>query len=435
MPGTLAKLGWLDNLRLNLFHALPLFLLGLFKRCPFFSWLFVRLGIHPYNPRWGQRLRRRYGSNYLHARILFRPTLLVLDPEGIARVLERSPSVYGESALKVRGMSHWQPGAVTISEGARWQQRRAFNEAVLSTGQAIPPQAKAFLHAAHEAVEEAVPTTWRNLSRIHDALAQRVVFGAASEAHGAAFQSLWALMNQANRLLWLKPNRHFARLMATTRQAVQHPEGDGLTARCPHAPQDPKTGPEHQVPHWMFAIGNTLAENVIRALWLIASHPQAERKVRAELDGKDLMDPEQVAGLTYLEGCIQEAMRLYPTTAVIARRMRRRDSLGGQEVAPGTQVLIPNNFLHRDAETVEDADAFRPERWPEAADDYRFNPLSHGPKGCAGRELVLFLAKALVAVLLRRHRIQVRRPVIDPARPLPLGNDSFRIELTLGDAG
>ena len=83
---------------------------------------------------------------------------------------------------------------------------------------------------------------------------------------------------------------------------LRDPEPGSLLARFADAPQTDRTRIVHQIPHWMFAMRDTLATNVYRALAVIAAQPEIERRALEDLEGP------------YLEGCLQEAMRLWPTT-------------------------------------------------------------------------------------------------------------------------
>jgi len=102
----------------------------------------------------------------------------------------------------------------------------------------------------------------------------------------------------------------------------------------------------------MFAMGDTLAINTARALALICAHLPAEERVGEELAQADLASPEGSISCRYLEGCVQEAMRLWPTTPILVRETVKEDVLGGATIPAGTQVIIINSFNHRDRETV-----------------------------------------------------------------------------------
>jgi cytochrome P450 len=177
---------------------------------------------------------------------------------------------------------------------------------------------------------------------------------------------------------------------------------------------------------------DTLAINCLRALALVASHPEQGLRADEEVAALGSGGPSSaadVAGLDYLEACLQEAMRLWPTTPMLSRETVREVEWNGATVPAGTQVLIVNVFHHRDRETHDFADRFAPEEWLEgdAASDWSFNHFSHGPQGCVGAGLALFVGKAVLATLMARRRISLLEPDLDPQRPLPHMLDFFRL--------
>src|ERR687894_3264423 len=78
---------------------------------------------------------------------------------------------------------------------------------------------------------------------------------------------------------------------------LREPEPGSLVARFAEAPQSDRTRVVHQIPHWMFAMRDTLATNSYRALAAIVASDELERRVREELDDADLSDPSALAGL------------------------------------------------------------------------------------------------------------------------------------------
>jgi cytochrome P450 len=156
-------------------------------------------------------------------------------------------------------------------------------------------------------------------------------------------------------------------------------------------------------------------------------------RARAELsEAGDLSDPEAVDGLRLLGGCLQEAMRLWPTTPLLARETTCPVTLAGTPLDEGTQVMIMNTFNHRDAEQIPDAHRARPERWMDGAErDPRFNHLSGGSQYCPGVPLVLLLGKAVLARVLERLTLELRAPALDTSGDLPHMLDFFAIELAV----
>lgn len=196
-----------------------------------------------------------------------------------------------------------------------------------------------------------------------------MVFGDSARDDEELSERLGALMSRANALP-SDPPEELSAFEAAIERYVDSAEEGSLVGLFADAPADARTKPAGQVPHWFFATQDTLAINSLRALVLIASHPLQHARVREELGGGGDVEPlkaEQVGGLTYLE----------------------------------------------------------------AAKEWTFNHFSHGPQGCPGAGLALFLGKALLAGVLLRSEPRVSQPALDPERPLPHLLDFFRVRVAL----
>lgn len=422
-PNAAPRINRRDNFRFNAFQIVPHFLRGMFAIRPGWSRLLDRRHPDPRGIRLVRELRRRYGSDYLWLKVLGKPTLLVLDPEGIRHVLDAPPWAYGPPDLKVRGMSHFQPDAVTVSSGDDWTRRRAFNAEVLATGESIHPSAFGFLKVVQAAVASMTSTdgatvAWTGIHLAFRRITAGVVFGPGVEAE-SVLDRLDALMKRANRVAGRSDTAERRAFHDEIRERISDPEAGSLAAAaCPHLEPDDPLPVAGQIPHWLFAMKDTLAANCTNALALIAAHPHVQEQARAEVATTDLSDPAAVDGMAYVEGCLRDAMRLWPTTPVIVRKALKDDALAGHIVPSGSQVMIHNGFNHRNPDAMTDPDAFHPEAWQQGVWDYRFNPMSNGPQACAGRELVLLLGKAVLGRFLEGHRWRLSHPSLDPARPI-----------------
>ena len=421
-----------DSLLYTLLHTVPYFTQGIFTRSRFWVGFWSRVHPDPMAVRFISYLRRKYKSSYFY----LARSLVVLDLEGIKHVLDNSPAIYADARLKRQGMSHFQPGAVTISRGDEWADRRRFNEGVLDTPHALHHDADRFLDVIRRevaAIQQALgpQLTWHDFDALFEKITLQVIFGTRARSDATVIARLKKMMREANRVFALWKSRHFDAFYRQVSGYLHDPEPGSLAAACAQTPSSDLTRVENQVPHWMFAMAETLATNTARALSLIAAHPQAEDRVRAELSEADLSSAQGIRGLTYLEGCIQEAMRLWPTTPMLARETVSADELGGAVIPAGTQVLILNSFNHRDRETFPLADAFTPEQWVDgrAQADYRFNHVSNGTQVCAGVHLLLFVAQAVLATLLSTDRFVLTKPALDPSRPLPYTFNYFNLVL------
>jgi cytochrome P450 len=433
-------LSFFDNLIFNALYSIPSYLQGLFTRSRFWVGLLARVQIDRLAVRFVSRLRVRYGAKYFFARVGGSPALLVLDHSGIQHVLARSPFLYGDAVSKHRGMSHFQPGAVTISRGEEWEDRRRFNEAVLHTGQADHPLGGRFLEVIQRSVSEVHKEAggrlyWKHFDELFEQIAAGIIFGVDAQKGRPLFDRLTRMMQESNRVFALRKSEHFDVFYEGIRSQLAIPVAGSLASLCPHAPSSEKTRAENQIPHWMFAIRETLAINTARALALLASHPDQEERARKELEGGGDITAQRIHDLRYLEGCVQEAMRLWPTTPFIAREALGEEVIEGSSIFPKTQVLILNTFNHRDPETSVVANAFHPEQWLDGPPALPFNHLSGGPQVCAGKDLALFIAKAVLAALMQRGRYTLERPKLVPGRPLPAMFNHFRLSLRVDKRG
>jgi cytochrome P450 len=423
-----------DNLVFNLGYLIPLGLQGSFTRNRRWVGIVARLHPDPAAVKLVTRLRATYGSEYLYLRMLKTKTLLVLDPAGVQRVLERSPDIYADGKPKRDGMRVFQPHAVTISRGEDWQDRRRFNEAVLGFGCPVHPNAESILQAIHQ--EVAVERkrldgawTWEHFDALFGRITRRVIFGDQARDDTTVTDLLHKLLMQANRPIKPKRSLYFGPFFRRLDGYLKRAEPGSLAARCHQVVSTRQTRIDNQLPHWMFAMWETLASNTARALAAILSHPQVEQRVRHELAGANLTTPDGIAGLRYLGACIQDAMRLWPTTPMLVRETIAPDTLGGETIPSGTQVLIWNSPNHRDPTRYPFADAFAPDAWAQGRPSVLFNHLSSGPQVCAGIDLLMFIGRAVVASILVDTRLTPRQPRLDPDNPLPYAFDHFKVEL------
>jgi cytochrome P450 len=381
-------------------------------------------------------LRRKHGGQGV--RLLGGRMVVVWGPEAIREVLDQSADVYAsDSGAKGKGMSHFQPDALTISRGEAWRDRRAFNEFVLAASERVHPLAERFLGVVADEVDRLAlgsSLQWESWERLFDHLTLRVIFGDRARQDQELTALLERLMGEANRLVGLDPSDDYYEFYGRLERQLIDPEPGSLLSRFAQAPQSDLTRVVHQIPHWMFATRDTLGANTYRALGVIVADPAVERRVREELEGVDLADPGAVDGLRQLEGCLHEVMRLWPTVPLLARETTRETVLAGERLEEGTQVMILNTFNHRDPDGVRDADRLDPERWAGDQHDYRFNHLSNGTQDCPGGPLVLLLGKAVVGRMLERYRLSLDQPALEPGRGLPHMLNFFEMRFGLTPA-
>jgi cytochrome P450 len=254
-------------------------------------------------------------------------------------------------------------------------------------------------------------------------MVRRVVLGDAARDDSETSDLLTTLRMNAN-WAFAHPRRDKVRaaFFGRLRRYLRDPEPGSLAGLMAAAPESEATEPEQQVPQWLFAYEST-ALAAFRALALLASHPgHAERAAReAETGPPDL---------PFLRACVQESVRLWPTTMTILRDSTRRTTWAGESLPAGTGFLIHTPFLQRDDETLPYADSFEPGVWLDGTAEraWAVVPFSAGPGECPGRNLSLLSASHFLAALLRACDFRQDtglRP--SPDRPLPRTLSPFRL--------
>ena len=439
MPRDFPHASTVEGVRFTAQVVLPNVIQGLFRRRRRAVAVAKRLGVDGQAVGLIAGLRRRHGPGPIWIRAVKDEALLVTSRDDVRRVLEGAPHPFAaDPEAKKRGMAHFQPDALTISRGPLWEKRRRFTEAVLDTGQPQHRLAGRFRSVVGEEAAALLSTRggrleWDPFNDAVRRVTRRVVLGDRARDDEEVSDLLGKLMDEANGLP-SKHSEHFEPFMARIREYVSAAEEGSLAGLTAEAPADEETRAEGQLVHWLFALGDTLAINAFRALALIASHPRQRAAVEEELGSADLAEAPGIVGLSYLEACLEEAMRLWPTTPLLSREAVEDVEWDGAVIPAGTQVFISNLFNHRDSETHDYANRFEPEAWTEgdAGDDWSFNHLSHGPQGCPGAGLALFVGKALLADLLTQRRLELLAPKLDPERPLPHSLDFFEVRFELG---
>src|SRR5207248_8519590 len=179
---------------------------------------------------------------------------------------------------KRKGMSVFQPDAVTISRMPEWAARRWFNDLVLK-GAVEHPLDDHFLAVVRDEVGRwhargTGRLTWADLQELFDRVALRVAFGDEARGDRAVLDALDALMTRANRVLFRRRSaRAFDALYAGIRKYLDAADPNSLAGLAAHVLRTPALwpgnevpprrtiSPESQVPHWLFAMQDTLAAN------------------------------------------------------------------------------------------------------------------------------------------------------------------------------
>ena len=400
-----------DTLRVQLFVSVPTFLLGVVAANRWFQGWFSRCGAGRPTMRFLRGLRQKYGSDHLWLWFPPRRTLLVLAPQSMDAVLF-SDATAADPVLKKRALSRFIPEALVISSGDEWRDRRRFNERVLDLGHLHRYSAE-FTQIVVREVNAFAPRgarelRWADFQALGERISQQVIMGTGQVSPEMAAQ-LARLVRCSNflsrstvsfsdfyaqidgHLTGRKARESRACLMADSSAALRLRDATDST----------------QVPaqsgFWFFVLKDALELHVARTLALIAAHPWVQTRVRQEVRAAGALTSQAIDGLTYLDTCIREQLRLWTPVPLLLRRAVRSFSLLDQiPIEAGQQVLMHAGFYHRDDRIFgECADRFSPDRALSSAFPATYF-FSGGRQSCAGRSLVVFLLKATLAQLLSR---------------------------------
>jgi cytochrome P450 len=165
----------------------------------------------------------------------------------------------------------------------------------------------------------------------------------------------------------------------------------------------------------LFLAGHeTTSLALAHTIYLLAKHPEIERRLASELDevlAGRLPTVEDVKSLRYTKQVLDESMRLYPPAWATGREVSRDVEIAGYRIPAGAQLLLSQWLVHRDARFFPDPEAFDPDRWlPERAKllpRYAYFPFGGGPRVCIGNHFAMLEATLILAVLMQRHHFEL----------------------------
>ncbi|KAF9029929.1 cytochrome P450 [Hymenopellis radicata] len=165
-----------------------------------------------------------------------------------------------------------------------------------------------------------------------------------------------------------------------------------------------------QVLTFLGAGHETTASAVSWTLWLLASNPEAQTKLRREVmpvfeqfDGRP--DYKALKDMQWLDAVVMESLRILPPVPMTVRCANKTDYIDGALIPKGTLFYIPIRVVNT-LTTIwgEDAEQFNPMRWmdPEMAGKGRMLTFLEGPHGCMGKAMAVMEMKAIVGALISK---------------------------------
>jgi cytochrome P450 len=400
---------------------------------------------------------RLYRAWMAEFRTPFFESYLCNDPALVRLVLDERPADFPKSGRVTEGLAPLLGRSVFVTNGAEWLHQRRIIDPAFEGGRlreafpAIWAASEAAVARMGTGVQEvelaashaAADVIFRTLFSIpiEDRVAQAVFHEfrayqrSAPILNLAAFLPLPRWMPRLHRRSTRRSAIAIRKLIAglTSDRAGAIAAGtapDDLATKIMTTP-DPVTGlgfstdeMVDQVAIFFLAGHETSASALAWALYLLATHPEAQERAAAEAAG---LRPEfgTLGGLRFTRDAFREALRLYPPVPMMVRETTGREVFRGRTVKPGAQVVISPWHLHRHERIWDRPDDFDPDRWAgEGRGTARegFLPFSRGPRVCPGAGFAMLEGTLMLAHLVRAFRFEA----VEGRVPVPVAHLTVR---------
>ncbi|CAJ0589978.1 unnamed protein product [Cylicocyclus nassatus] len=172
-------------------------------------------------------------------------------------------------------------------------------------------------------------------------------------------------------------------------------------------------GVQEEVDTFTFEGHDTTSASINWFLHLMGANPDIQEKVHREVDEVlgEVDRPvtyEDIGNLKYLEACIKETLRLYPSVPLIARQVVEDIKIKDHILPAGTGVVLVPSMVHRDPNYWDDPEVFRPDRFVdgELKHPYAYIPFSAGSRNCIGQRFAIMEEKCILAMIMRNLRVR-----------------------------
>ena len=257
--------------------------------------------------------------------------------------------------------------------------------------------------------------------------------GEESKEVGAAFEEAFGFIPSRSGLalplgLPLPAHRRFQGNLEVINQFIEeriaegrrNPTQDNLLSMLLRA-RDEETGQalsptdlRDEVVTLFFAGFETTARSLTWGWYLLAKHPEVLARLAAEADrvlqGR-APTIDDLFQLNYTRQVVDETLRLYPPTALLARQNVEADEIGGYAIPPNSMMILVPYLVHRYPGLWPDPERFDPERFTPQASEARpktaYIPFASGPRVCLGNNFALLEMVYAMSMAAGRYRLEM----------------------------
>ncbi len=385
-------------------------------------------------------LRQRYGD-IVGYRLGGTRFALLFDPKDIERVFMDTTGAFERDEM-MRALSRVTGKGLFSIDGEVWRRhRRLMAPAMRRT--AIHVHASASVSITRDHLErwgeQSVRQVYPDMMRLSMDIAAKSLLNldipdevmhllegvdAATDYLMRELMGLWRLVPG---VIPAPHRRRFARarvnMLASVERCIERRRSDGvgghdllqllLAARDEDGSQLSESELKDEILTMIVAGYETTGLALTYCLHAIASQPELQARLQDELRrvlcGEDAT-AESTKALELMRAVVDESLRLYPPVWVVARQVAAPVVVGGYELGPGTQVLMPPSVVQRDPRWWKEPDQFVPERWLESAARPRFAhfPFGGGARTCIGNHFALQSITLVLATLLQRVELELQ---------------------------
>ncbi|XP_026315281.1 cytochrome P450 4c3-like [Hyposmocoma kahamanoa] len=419
------------------------------------------MGLHPEKAfQFLRHSRRKYGR--IHQLGAINITIITIcEPKDVETVL--STTRYNEKQTPYNFLNSWLGDGLLISNGDKWKQRRklltpAFHFNILKGfASTFNEQTEKLLTKIEKLIQEEQVDVLSHISKATLNIMCETSMGTTLHEYTEAVANKYVkALHQLGQVLemryikvwyhfdWLYRLSSFARtekklvqyLHAFTKKIIQERKDYRhsnvvVTADCmvydkhrlamldlllenEKVGKIDMNGIREEVDTFMFEGHDTTAMALSFMIMRVANEPDVQRNLNDELSqifGCSSRSPtlEDLNAMKYLECCIKESLRLYPSVHYMARYSTEDIVLSGFTIPPGVVLHIAIYDIHHDPEIFPNPEEFIPERFlPENSvkrHPYSYIPFSAGPRNCIGQKFAMLQMKTIMSGLLRKFHL------------------------------
>ncbi|XP_034087299.1 cytochrome P450 3A40-like isoform X1 [Gymnodraco acuticeps] len=166
---------------------------------------------------------------------------------------------------------------------------------------------------------------------------------------------------------------------------------------------------------FLFAGYETSSSSLSFLAYNLAINPHIMKRLQEEVDStfpnKGPVEYQALMEMEYLDGVINESLRLYPIAPRLERVAKATVEINGLVIPKDMVVIVPTWTLHRDPDLWPEPEEFKPERFSKEnkgnIDPYTYMPFGAGPRNCIGMRFALVMMRLALVEILQRYSFSV----------------------------